>query len=408
LRGGVQYLDGEIYGGAVENNSNAYTGLPAGSTTIGRNYNERWLNWNDVNAQANAEGNFDLAGFAHTLLVGVEYDKFNYNSLIIRSPGAGAYPIDIYNPVHGQPLPGLVSPPTTHDSERLESYAFFAQDQIALTERLKMLVGARIERFEQSYKDKRPGKPDWNQAHSTVTPRFGLIYDLTDELAVFANTSRSFKPNLGADRGNNAFDPEKGIAHEVGIKYDMDDRGLSLTAAMFHIVKENVLTNDPANTSTESFKIAAGEVRSRGFDINLAGNITPQWRVIGGYAYIDAEVTESTSATMPSGSRLGNVPRHSFNLLDTYEFAGGPLAGLGLGVGLKYVSDRQGQTSNNTFDMDGYGLVDLLAYYPLTENVRLNLNLNNVFDKHYEERAWNAWAYPGEPRTLQAGISISL
>ena len=39
--------------------------------------------------------NFDLAGFAHTLLVGVEYDKFNYNSLIIRSPGAGAYPIDI-------------------------------------------------------------------------------------------------------------------------------------------------------------------------------------------------------------------------------------------------------------------------------------------------------------------------
>ena len=58
--------------------------------------------------------------------------------------------------------------------------------------------------------------------------------------------------------------------------------------------------------------------------------------------------------------------------------------------------------------MDGYGPVDLLAYYPLTENVRLNLNLNNVFDKHYEERARNAWAYPGVPRTPQAGISISL
>ena len=118
----------------------------------------------------------------------------------------------------------------------------------------------------------------------------------------------------------------------------------------------------------------------------VAGNITPQWRVIGGYAYVDAEVTESTTTTMPVGSRLANVPRHSFNLLDTYEFDSRALAGLGLGVGLKYVSERQGQTSNNTFDMDGYGLVDLLAYYPLTENVRLNLNLNNVFDKHYEER----------------------
>ncbi|WP_296269864.1 TonB-dependent siderophore receptor [Pseudomonas sp. UBA6323] len=405
LRGGVQYLDGELSGGAVENNSNAYRGLAAGSSVVGRNYNERWLNWNDVNAQANAEGNFDLGGFAHTLLVGVEYDKFNYNSLIIRSPGGNAYPIDLYNPVHGQPLPGLVSPPTTHDAETLKSYAFYLQDQIALTERLKAQVGARIERFEQSYVNKLNRSGSWDQAHNAVSPRFGLIYDLTDELAVFANTSRSFKPNRGADRLGNAFDPEEGVAHEVGIKYDMADRDLSLTAAAFHIVKENVLTDDPVDTSR---KIAAGEVRSRGFDINLAGNITPQWRVIGGYAYVDAEVTESTSATMPVGSRLANVPRHSFNLLDTYEFDGGPLAGLGLGIGLKYVSERQGQTSNDTFDMDGYGLVDLLAYYPLTENVRLNLNLNNVFDKHYEERAWNVWSYPGEPRTLQAGISVSL
>ena len=408
LRGGVQYMDGEMSGGAVENNSNSYRGgLAAGNSVVGRNYNERWLNWNDVNVQANAEGHFDTAGLAHTLLVGVEYDKFNYNSLIIRSAGGGAYPIDLYNPVHGQPLPALTRT-TTHDAETLESYAFYLQDQIALTERLKAQVGARIERFEQSYEDKLPNAADWDQAHNAVTPRFGLIYDLTDELAVFANTSRSFKPNRGADRQNGAFDPEEGVAHEVGIKYDMLDRDLSLTAAMFHIVKENVLTNDPNNTGSESFQIAAGEVRSRGFDINVAGNITPQWRVIGGYAYVDAEVTESTSANMPEGERLGNVPRHSFNLLDTYEFDSGTLAGLGLGMGVKYVSERQGQTSNDTFDMDGYSVVDLLAYYPLTENVRLNLNLNNVFDKHYEERAWNVWAYPGEPRTLQAGISVSL
>ncbi|ERI54011.1 TonB-dependent siderophore receptor [Pseudomonas sp. EGD-AK9] len=405
LRGGVQYLDGEIHGGAVENNSNSYSaGLAPGASTVGRNYNERWLNWNDVNAQANAEGHFDAGGFAHTLLLGLEYDKFNYNSLIRRSPNDNAFPIDLYHPVHGQPLPALTRT-TTHDNENLESYAFFVQDQIALTERLKAQLGARLERFEQRYVDKLNAGGDWDQAHNAVSPRFGLIYDLSDELALFANTSRSFKPNRGADRFGNAFDPEQGIAHEVGIKYDLADRDLSLTAALFHIVKENVLTSDPLD-STRS--ISAGEVRSRGFDINVAGNITPQWRVIGGYAYVDAEVSESTSATMPVGTRLANVPRHSFNLLDTYEFDSGALAGLGLGVGLKYVGERRGLTSNSSFDMDGYGLVDLLAYYPLTENLRLNLNLNNLFDKHYEERAWNAWAYPGEPRTLQAGISFSL
>ena len=51
--------------------------------------------------------------------------------------------------------------------------------------------------------------------------------------------------------------------------------------------------------------------------------------MIGGYAYVDAEVTESTTTTIPVGSRLANVPRHSFNLLDTYEFDSGALAGLG-------------------------------------------------------------------------------
>ena len=401
LRGGVQYLDGELYGGAVENN-----GLAADGRTVGRNYSQRWLNWNDVNAQANAEGRFNTGGFAHTLLLGVEYDKFNYNSLIRRSAGGvGDFPLDLYDPVYGQPQPALTRT-TTHDSERLESYAFYLQDQIELTTGLKAQLGARLERFEQSYVDKRPGAEDWDQAHNAVSPRLGLIYDLSDELAVFANTSRSFKPNRGADRLGDAFDPEQGVAHEVGIKYDLPERNLSLTAALFHITKENVLTSDPLD-STRS--IAAGEVRSRGFDISLAGNITPQWRVIGGYAYVDAEVTESSSATMPVGTRLANVPRHSFNLLDTYEFASGPLAGLGLGVGMKYVGARQGATTNTAFDMDAYSVVDLLAYYPLSENVRLNLNLNNLFDEEYEERAWGTtWAYPGEPRTLQAGISINL
>ncbi len=357
-------------------------------------------------AQANLEGHFDAAGLAHTLLLGVEFDDFNYDSQIDRSGGATSdFPIDLYDPVYGQPLPALTRT-TTYDDENLKSYAFFLQDQIALTERLTAQVGARLERFEQHYENKLTPAGSWDQAHNAVSPRFGLIYGLTEELAVYANTSRSFKPNRGADRSSQAFAPEKGIAHEVGIKYELPEHDLSVTAALFHITKENVLTSDPVDSN---YQIAAGEARSRGFDISVAGNITPQWRVIGGYAYVDAEVTESSSASMPAGTRLANVPRHSFNLLDTYEFAEGPLAGLGVGMGVKYVGDRKGGATSTAFGMDAYTTVDLLAYYPLTERVRLNLNLNNLFDEEYEERAWgNIWAYPGAPRTFQAGIAITL
>jgi len=401
LRGGIQYLDGSLDGGAVENN-----GLAADGRTVGRNYSERWLNWNDLAVQANLEGHFDAAGVAHTLLLGVEFDDFNYDSQIDRSGGAtGDFLIDLYDPVYGQPLPALTRT-TTYDDENLNSYAFFLQDQIALTERLTAQVGARLERFEQRYENKLTPAGSWDQAHNAVSPRFGLIYDLTEELAVYANTSRSFKPNRGADRSSQAFDPEEGIAHEVGVKYELPEHDLSVTAALFHITKENVLTSDPYDSN---YQVAAGEARSRGFDISVAGNITPQWRMIGGYAYVDAEVTESSSASMPAGTRLANVPRHSFNLLDTYEFAEGPLAGLGVGMGVKYVGDRKGGATSTAFDMDAYTTVDLLAYYPLTERVRLNLNLNNLFDEEYEERAWgNIWAYPGAPRTLQAGIAITL
>ncbi|MDL0441616.1 TonB-dependent siderophore receptor [Stutzerimonas frequens] len=401
LRGGIQYLDGSLDGGAVENN-----GLAADGRTVGRNYSERWLNWNDLAVQANLEGHFDAAGLAHTLLLGVEFDDFNYDSHIDRSGGAtNDFPIDLYDPVYGQPLPALTRT-TTYDDENLKSYAFFLQDQVALNERLTAQVGARLERFEQRYENKLNPAGSWDQTHNAVSPRFGLIYDLTEELAVYANTSRSFKPNRGADRSSQAFDPEEGIAHEVGIKYELPEHDLSVTAALFHITKENVLTSDPVDSN---YQVAAGEARSRGFDISVAGNITPQWRVIGGYAYVDAEVTESSSASMPVGTRLANVPRHSFNLLDTYEFAEGPLTGLGVGMGVKYVGDRKGGATSTAFDMDAYTTVDLLAYYPLTERVRLNLNLNNLFDEDYEERAWgNIWAYPGAPRTLQAGIAITL
>ena len=401
LRGGIQYLDGSLDGGAVENN-----GLAADGRTVGRNYSERWLNWNDLAVQANLEGHFDAAGLAHTLLLGVEFDDFNYDSQIDRSGGATSdFPIDLYDPVYGQPLPALTRT-TTYDDENLKSYAFFLQDQITLTERLTAQVGARLERFEQRYENKLNPAGSWDQTHNAVSPRFGLIYDLTEELAVYANTSRSFKPNRGADRSSQAFDPEEGIAHEVGVKYELPEHDLSVTAALFHITKENVLTSDPFDSN---YQVAAGEARSRGFDISVAGNITPQWRMIGGYAYVDAEVTESSSASMPAGTRLANVPRHSFNLLDTYEFAEGPLAGLGVGMGVKYVGDRKGGATRTAFDMDAYTTVDLLAYYPLTERVRLNLNLNNLFDEEYEERAWgNIWAYPGAPRTLQAGIAITL
>ncbi|OLS64431.1 TonB-dependent siderophore receptor [Pseudomonas putida] len=397
LGGGFQYLDGSLDGNAMEAN-----GAPADGRTLQRNFNWRRLEWTDRDYQLNLTGHFDTGAFSHTLLTGVEYEDYDYNSIIMRSSAAnGTYPIDIYNPVLGQPRPALTRT-TTHDQENLKTWAFFIQDQVALTERLKALAGVRVERFEHEYDNRLPGSTDWDASHNAVTPRFGLLYDLTDTVAVYANTARSFKPNSGASRDGAGFEPEKGKSYELGVKWEALERQLAVDAAIYHIVKENVLTRDPVDPN---YSIAAGEVRSRGLDINVAGNITPEWRVIGGYAYVDAEVTKDNR--LPTGTRLANIPRNSFSLLNTYEFQDGFAKGLGLGVGVKYVDDRNGQTEAVTYTMEQYSVVDLLSFYKVNEHVRLNLDVKNVFNKGYDEGAFNTYAYPGAPRTVQAGVAYT-
>ncbi|MFK8333213.1 TonB-dependent siderophore receptor [Pseudomonas sp. BJa5] len=397
LAGGLQLLDGSLKGNAVEAN-----GLQADGRTLGRNFNYRKLEWTDRDVQLNLTGHFDTGGFAHTLLTGVEYEDYDYKSIIRRSAaGTGTYPIDLFDPVLGQARPALTRT-TTHDKENLKTWAAFVQDQVALTERLKVLAGVRFERFEHDYDNYLPNSTSWEAADNALTPRLGLIYDLTDTLAVYANTARSFKPNSGASRQGDGFDPEKGKSYEVGLKWEALERQLSVDAAVYQITKENVLTLDPVDPL---YSVAAGEVRSRGLDLNVAGNLTPEWRVIGGYAYVDAEVTEDNS--LASGTRLANIPRNSFSLLNTYEFLDGAAKGLGLGMGVKYVDDRAGQTSASTYTMERYSVVDLLSFYQLNEHVRLNLDVKNVFNKGYDEGAFNTYVYPGAPRTVQAGVAYT-
>jgi len=396
LGGGFQWLDGTLQGNAIEANS-----LAADGHTLNRNFNYRKLEWTDKDAQLNLTGHFSTGAFDHTLLTGVEFEDYDYKSVIQRS--SAAYTSDIFNPVYGKPRPALTSTPT-HDKENLKTYSAFIQDQVALTERLKVLAGARFERFEHEYETYVAGGKNWKASDNSVTPRVGAIYDLTDTLAIYADAARSFKPNTGASSGGVGFEPEKGKSYEMGIKWEGLDRQLSVDAAIYQIDKKNVLTTDPLDPNS---KVAAGQVRSRGFDLNVAGNLTPEWRVIGGYAYVDAEVTKDN--TIRVGSRLANIPRNSFSLLNVYEFQDGSLKGLGLGAGAKYVDERVGQTSNTPFSMDAYAVVDLLSYYKVNDKVRLNLDVKNLFNRDFEEGAFgNFYAYPGEPRTVQVGIAYTL
>ena len=395
------YKQGRLNGGATEASF-----LADDARTLNREYRYRDFDWQDSITQLELRGLVYTGDIEHNLLIGTEYERYAKDERLMRTRPIST--IDIREPVYGQPRPPFSVGPGGRSTDRHElvhSRSLNLQDQMRLSEKLFGVIGARYDHYEHRLDNEVTGKRT-EQTHEKITPRIGALYQLTPEVGVFANASQSFKPNTGAPRPGTgtSFDPEEGVGYEAGFKFDLLDSRLGMTVAAFHLTKENVLTADPADST---YQIAAGEVRSRGIDLQLTGQLTDEVRVIGAYAYVDAEVTKDN--TLASGSRLLNVPEHSGSLLGVYEFLDGGLKGLELGGGVNYVGDRSGNVADSGFELPGYTTVDLLARYKATQDLTLGVNLNNAFDRTYYERSYsNVWVMPGAPRNLSLSLSLNL
>ena len=395
------YKQGRLNGGATEASF-----LADDARTLNREYRYRDFDWQDSITQLELRGLVYTGDIEHNLLIGTEYERYAKDERLMRTRPIST--IDIREPVYGQPRPPFSVGPGGRSTDRHElvhSRSLNLQDQMRLSEKLFGVIGARYDHYEHRLDNEVTGKRT-EQTHEKITPRIGALYQLTPEVGVFANASQSFKPNTGAPRPGTgtSFDPEEGVGYEAGFKFDLLDSRLGMTVAAFHLTKENVLTADPADST---YQIAAGEVRSRGLDLQLTGQLTDEVRVIGAYAYVDAEVTKDN--TLASGSRLLNVPEHSGSLLGVYEFLDGGLKGLELGGGVNHVGDRSGNVADSGFELPGYTTVDLLARYKATQDLTLGANLNNAFDRTYYERSYsNVWVMPGEPRNLSLSLSLNL
>lgn len=385
-------------------NTGSLTGLQTGATgllddgrTLLREFRRHDFTWGVAIGQAELVGHFDTGPFAHTVLLGLEHERYNSTENLLRStPRIDPFAIDLFNPVYGQPKPPFTRRYSA--SENVGNTAVYAQDQIALSPEWKLLLGNRTDFYNQTFRDK-VGDERTEQDRTGFSPRAGLVYQPLSFLSFYGNVAASFRPNTGFDIATRPFAPETGFGYEAGVKLDLFT-GLSVTGAAFHIEKENVLTTDPRDFF---FQIAAGAVRSQGFDLSFVGQVTPEFRVIGGYAFIDAAVTRDE--VLRVGSPLLNIPRHSGSLLGVYEVQAGDWKGFGFGGGVRAVGSRLGDSGNERFRLPGYVLTDALAYYRY-ENLRFGLNVDNIFDETYYERSYNAfWVGVGEPRRVTVSMT---
>ncbi|WP_225885194.1 TonB-dependent siderophore receptor [Leptolyngbya sp. KIOST-1] len=383
---------------------NVLTALPfvVNETTgdITRFFADRAYHSDDYTLQANVVGEFTTGSVEHRLLAGADLNLNRFDERYTRLNLANPLPLNIFNPVYGAPRPNFESlPPLPPFDTEHDRIGVFLQDQISFTDNLILVASLRYDSVNfRNLNDATSSRSD--QAWS---PRLGLVYQPADTVSLYANYSQSFTPNSGQTASGVPLDTQTARGFEVGAKAEFLDGNLFATLAYYNITKRNVATTDPNNPF---FTIAAGEQRSQGIELDIAGEILPGWNVIASYAYTDARVTQDN--TIPVGNRLFNTPIHSASLWTTYQIQSGNLQGLGVGLGVNYVGDRYGDLANS-FTVGDYFLTNAALFYE-RDDWRMGLNINNLFDVNYISSTNNSRNFgnaPGSPLSIVGSVSVS-
>jgi len=334
--------------------------------------------------------------FRQTLLAGVDYDHTDYYGAMYFN--AAWAMIDFANPLPA-PAFGPLPPFYFDQTDKLESVAVFAQDQIAIGDAIDVTLGLRWTSIAVGSDMGLFGATD--ETYDKITPRVGVTAEVAEGVSLFAGYAEGFQGVVGGAFYGFTPEPETSQAWEGGLKLAQPVPGLSGTVALYRITRQNVLVSVP-NTF---FYSQAGEQRSQGVELDLVYEPTPAFSLLANYAFTDAEVTKDT--TIPVGSRLRVVPRHSGRLAARYRFAGGDLDGFSFGAGLTAVSRRE-LTLPNTLSVPGNVLVDAQASKQFgTFRVAIsavNLLGEDAFDPY--QYFGGAYVIPVQPRSAFVTFGI--
>ncbi|TCG08759.1 TonB-dependent siderophore receptor [Paraburkholderia steynii] len=350
----------------------------------------------DSYAIAYIDGHFTVAGLRNDLQVGVddEYRRI-YRKDLLRQ--ATKYTFNYLHPVYGLESPSTtVSASDSDQTDTLHDASVFFQDSLHLTDKWILVGGARFLSYNQVAGRGRPFQVNTDLNGTKWLPRAGVVYKWTDTVSLYGSYTQSLKPtstiaplSSGVVIDSSVL-PEEATSWEVGAKVAMP-AGVTGTLAFFNIDKSNVLVSQYNDTTRQTDWRTSGKARSRGIELDVAGQIGQRWSVIASYAYIDAKTTEDP---LYAGNRLWNVAQHTASLAAVYDF--GAIFGgdqLRVGAGAHYVGERPGDSANS-FTLPAYTVADAFANYNTKwggHNVSFQLNVKNLFNKTYYPSSANRY-----------------
>jgi catecholate siderophore receptor len=339
----------------------------------------------------------------HTLLGGAEFgiqltDNFRNTGFFNNATTSVSAPLA--NPTINIPVTFRQNATDADNHLKTNIAATYVQDQVEFSQYFQAVAGVRFDRFDLQYFNNRNGDL-LSRVDGLVSPRAGIIFKPIAQVSVYGNYSVSYLPSSGDQFSSlttitQQVKPEKFNNYEAGVKWDVN-RFLALTTAVFRLDRTNTRSIDP-NDPTRI--VQTGSQRTNGFEFGLSGSVTRDWRIAGGYAYQDAFVTSAT-ATARAGAIVGQTPHHNFSLWNNYQI----LSRLGVGLGVIHRSDMFA-TIDNTITLPAYTRADVAVFFSITERIRLQANVENLFDKKYFVNAdSNTNISPGYPRTIRVGLT---
>jgi catecholate siderophore receptor len=365
--------------------------------------------YNNATQRRNAFNQTDLTypvstgPIRHTFLAGAEVgrqltDNFRNTGFFNNTATSIAAPYD--NPAISTPVTFRQSATDADNHLRTNLAATYVQDQMELSRYVQVVAGLRFDHFDLQYQNNRTSET-LRRIDNLVSPRAGIVFKPVTPISIYGSYSASYLPSSGDQFSSlttitQQVKPEKFNNYELGVKWDMV-RSLSLTAAVYRLDRTNTRSTDP-NDPTRI--VQTGSQRTNGFEIGANGSITRAWKIAGGYAYQDAFVTSATTAAR-AGAQVAQVPHHTFSLWNNYRI----IPRLGAGLGILNRSDMYAAIDNSV-TLPGYVRADAALYYSVTERVRLQANVENLFDKKYYINAdSNTNISPGSSRAVRVGLT---
>ncbi|WP_308027836.1 TonB-dependent siderophore receptor [Neisseria bergeri] len=344
---------------------------------------------------------FALGNTANEFVIGADYNRFRSTNEQGRSTVASNIALGDFRSVPYVDLiqnarAGAHGYKHTLDTENLDKFGVYGKSTFHPADGLSLIGGGRLGHYKIESGD---GKTLHKASKTKFTSYVGAVYDIDGSNSLYASFSQLYTPQTSIGTDGKLLKPRQGNQFEVGYKGSyMDDR-LNTRVSLYRLKDKNAAA--PLNPNNRNTRYAAlGERVMEGVETEISGAVTPKWQIHAGYSYLHSQI--KTAANSRDDGIFLLMPKHSANLWTTYQVT--PELTVGGGV-----NAMSGITSSVGMHAGGYATFDVMAAYRFTPKLKLQINADNIFNRHYYARVGSANTFniPGSERSLTANLRYS-